>query len=467
CDSIGTPMATKHLDADLIGTSVDQIKYRGKVGALMYLTASRPDIMHATCYCARYQAQPTEKHLTTVKRIFRYLKDTIHIGLWYPKDTGFELTAFSDLDHAGCLDSRKSTSSGIQFLGGDKLVSWSSKKRDCTHSEDGNLARANIKQALGRGIYDTYIECILVFLYLVSCVVIINSLSHLMFPPCHGVTSGSVRSLVALGTYDELMTKRTFKKFLVMYKKFELLLDMFEQLKKFLSFKPHAMSTSSNKSFTSFSKWILDSGATHYMSYLLSQFISFNLNSSKSIVAANGDFMPLIGKLDTNDIFDCSGCKLAKLSTQPFSNSISSSTAPFDLVHYDAWGPAPISTKRSSRYYFSFINDFTHYMWVYLMKRGSDFLTIFKEFSALVKTHHSKVIKCFRYDLRGEYTSNDFLSLPKLDGTIYQTSCTDTPQQNGVAERKHRHLVETTRSFLLSAHIPNVFGEKQFLQPHM
>nr|GEZ45157.1 hypothetical protein [Tanacetum cinerariifolium] len=108
CDSIGTPMATKHLDADLSGTPVDQTKYRSKVGALMYLTASRPDIMHATCYCARYQAQPTEKHLTVVKRIFRYLKDTIHMRLWYLKDTSFELTAFLDSDHAGCLDSRKS-----------------------------------------------------------------------------------------------------------------------------------------------------------------------------------------------------------------------------------------------------------------------------------------------------------------------------------------------------------------------
>ncbi|GJQ92795.1 retrovirus-related pol polyprotein from transposon TNT 1-94 [Tanacetum coccineum] len=132
CDSIGTPMATKHLDADLSGTPVDQMKYHSMVGALMYLTASRPDIVHATCYCARYQAKPTEKHLTAVKRIFRYLKDSINMGLWYPKDTGFELTAFSDSDHAGCLDSRKSTSGGIQFLGGDKLVSWSSKKQDCT-----------------------------------------------------------------------------------------------------------------------------------------------------------------------------------------------------------------------------------------------------------------------------------------------------------------------------------------------
>nr|GEZ23787.1 putative ribonuclease H-like domain-containing protein [Tanacetum cinerariifolium] len=66
CDGIGTPMATKHLDADLSGTPVDQTKYRSKVGALMYLTASRPDIMHATCYCPRYQAQPIEKHLTAL-----------------------------------------------------------------------------------------------------------------------------------------------------------------------------------------------------------------------------------------------------------------------------------------------------------------------------------------------------------------------------------------------------------------
>nr|GEX32681.1 retrovirus-related Pol polyprotein from transposon TNT 1-94 [Tanacetum cinerariifolium] len=132
CDSVGTQMATKYIDANLSGTLVDQTKYNSLVGAHMYLTASIPDIMHATCYCAHYQAKPTEKHLTAVKWIFLYLKNTIHMGLWYPKDTGFELTAFSDLDHASCLDSRNNTSGGIQFLGGDKLVSWSSKKQDCT-----------------------------------------------------------------------------------------------------------------------------------------------------------------------------------------------------------------------------------------------------------------------------------------------------------------------------------------------
>ncbi|GKA14181.1 retrovirus-related pol polyprotein from transposon TNT 1-94 [Tanacetum coccineum] len=93
--------------------------------------ACRPDIVQAVCYCARYQARSTEKHLKEVKRIFQYLRGTINMGLWYPKGSGFELIAFSDADHAGCVDTRKSTSGGIQFLG-DKLVSWMSKKQDCT-----------------------------------------------------------------------------------------------------------------------------------------------------------------------------------------------------------------------------------------------------------------------------------------------------------------------------------------------
>ncbi|GKC33767.1 retrovirus-related pol polyprotein from transposon TNT 1-94, partial [Tanacetum coccineum] len=116
---------------DLSGKLVDQIYYRSKIGSLMYLTYSRPDIVQEVCYCARYQARPIEKHLKEVKRIFRYLRGTINMGLWYPKDSGFELTAFSNANHTGCLDTRKSTSRGIQFLG-DKLVSWMSKKQDYT-----------------------------------------------------------------------------------------------------------------------------------------------------------------------------------------------------------------------------------------------------------------------------------------------------------------------------------------------
>ncbi|GJZ28391.1 retrovirus-related pol polyprotein from transposon TNT 1-94 [Tanacetum coccineum] len=132
-------MATKpKLDADLSGKPVDQTDYHSKIRSLMYLTSSRPDIVQAVCYCARYQVRPTEKHLKEVKRIFRYLRGTINMGLWYPKGSGFELTAFSDADYAGCIDTRKSTSGGIQFLG-DKLVSWMSKKQNCTAMSSAEL----------------------------------------------------------------------------------------------------------------------------------------------------------------------------------------------------------------------------------------------------------------------------------------------------------------------------------------
>nr|GFB12603.1 copia protein [Tanacetum cinerariifolium] len=108
----------------------DATKYRSMIGALMYLTSSQPDIVHATCLCAWYQAKPTEKHLKEVKMIFCYLRGTVNTGLWYTKDSGFELTGFLDADYAGCKDTFKSTSGGAQFLG-KKLVSWSSMKQDC------------------------------------------------------------------------------------------------------------------------------------------------------------------------------------------------------------------------------------------------------------------------------------------------------------------------------------------------
>ncbi|GKE93282.1 hypothetical protein Tco_1574377 [Tanacetum coccineum] len=131
CVSMSTPMATERPDADLQGTPTDQTTYRRMIGGLMYLTASRPDIAYATFVCARYQARPTIKHLKEVKRIFWYLRQSYNMGLWYLKNFGFELIAYSDANHAGCKDDCKSTSGGLQSLG-EKLVSWSSQKQDCT-----------------------------------------------------------------------------------------------------------------------------------------------------------------------------------------------------------------------------------------------------------------------------------------------------------------------------------------------
>ncbi|GKD03578.1 hypothetical protein Tco_1178552 [Tanacetum coccineum] len=132
CDPVDTPIVDRlKLDEDPLGIQVDQTRFRSMVDSLMYLTASRPNLVFVVCICARYQASPTKKYLEVHKRVFQYLRGTIKWGLWYPKDTAMALTAYADADHSGCQDTRRSTSKSAQFFG-DKLVSWSSKKQKST-----------------------------------------------------------------------------------------------------------------------------------------------------------------------------------------------------------------------------------------------------------------------------------------------------------------------------------------------
>ncbi|GJW46909.1 retrovirus-related pol polyprotein from transposon TNT 1-94 [Tanacetum coccineum] len=128
-DPVDSPMVEKSkLDEDTQRKAIDPTHCRGMVGTFMYVIASRLDLTFVVCMCARYQAKPTEKHLHAVKRIFKYLRGTINRGLWYPKDSSIALTVYADADHVGCQDTRRSTSGCIQLLG-DRLVSWSSKRK--------------------------------------------------------------------------------------------------------------------------------------------------------------------------------------------------------------------------------------------------------------------------------------------------------------------------------------------------
>nr|GEX23055.1 reverse transcriptase domain-containing protein [Tanacetum cinerariifolium] len=124
-----TPIETnKALLKDKEAEDVDVHLYTSMVGSLMYLTASRPDIMFAICACPRFQVTPKVSHLHAVKRIFRYLKGQPKLGLWYPKDSSFNLEAFSDSDYAGASLDKKSTTGGCQFLR-KRLISWKCKKQ--------------------------------------------------------------------------------------------------------------------------------------------------------------------------------------------------------------------------------------------------------------------------------------------------------------------------------------------------
>ena len=125
-----TPIGTTtSLDKDESGKCVDQKTYRAMIGSLLYLTASRPDIMFSVCICARFQSNPKESHMKAVKRILRYLKDTTNYGLFYSKSSSLDFISYSDADFAGCKTDRKSTSGTCHFLG-HSLISWCSKKQN-------------------------------------------------------------------------------------------------------------------------------------------------------------------------------------------------------------------------------------------------------------------------------------------------------------------------------------------------
>ena len=123
------PMNTStRIDLDEEGISIEEHKYRKLIGSLLYLTASRPDITFAVGVCARFQSKPKMSHYQTALKIIKYLKGTVNVGLWYPKEGDLTLRAYSDSDYAGCRVDRKSTSGTCQFLG-DRLISWFSKKQ--------------------------------------------------------------------------------------------------------------------------------------------------------------------------------------------------------------------------------------------------------------------------------------------------------------------------------------------------
>ncbi|GJV11408.1 putative ribonuclease H-like domain-containing protein [Tanacetum coccineum] len=151
-----TPMETnKALIKDEEAEDVDVHLYRSMIGSLMYLTASRPDIMFAVCACARFQVTPKTSHLNAVKRIFRYLKGQPKLGLWYPRDSPFDLEAFSDSDYAGASLDRKSTTGGCQFLG-KRLISWQCKKQTIVAN---STTKAEYVAAVDR-CYGSKIRCL-------------------------------------------------------------------------------------------------------------------------------------------------------------------------------------------------------------------------------------------------------------------------------------------------------------------
>ncbi|KAK8943245.1 hypothetical protein KSP39_PZI009083 [Platanthera zijinensis] len=164
---------------------------------------------------------------------------------------------------------------------------------------------------------------------------------------------------------------------------------------------------------------------------------------------------PELGKVSH---LNCKSCLFAKLHRVSYCPRLDvRASAPFDLLHSDIWGSCPVPTLLGHKYYVTFIDDFSYTTWVYLMKNRSELPSIFQHLWNEIFTQFSVCIKCLCTDNGRKYLSRSMSLFLSDKGIIHQTSCSATPQQNGVAERKNQHLLEVTRAILHHRHVPNHF----------
>ncbi|KAK2967762.1 hypothetical protein RJ640_029658 [Escallonia rubra] len=170
-------------------------------------------------------------------------------------------------------------------------------------------------------------------------------------------------------------------------------------------------------------------------------------------------FPSLFTKYDVSS-FQCEVCEFVKSHRVSFPLALNKSPDPFMIIHSDVWGPSKVNSFGGSRWFVTFIDDYTRMTWVQLMKSKSEVNILFQQFCKIIHTQYNARIQVLRSDNGGEYLSAEIQQYLKAHGIIHQTTCSNTPQQNGVAERKNRHLLEVVRASLIEAHLPlSYWGE--------
>jgi transposase InsO family protein len=155
----------------------------------------------------------------------------------------------------------------------------------------------------------------------------------------------------------------------------------------------------------------------------------------------------------------CETCIKAKSHRVPYQSSQNKCLEPFDLVHADVWGPSPVASINGYKWFILFVDDCTRMTWVYLLKGKDEVSVVVKDFFNLVQNQFKKSIKMFRSDNGTEFINRDVKGFFTNSGVIHETSCVGTPQQNGVVERKNRHILETARALLFEYNVPRNFWE--------
>ena len=160
----------------------------------------------------------------------------------------------------------------------------------------------------------------------------------------------------------------------------------------------------------------------------------------------------------SNKYSSCDACLSSKSHRLPYTESDHWTTTPLELIHSDVWGPSPVESYLGYRYYVVFVDDFTRYTWLFPLKQKSEVSHTFSDFQRRIECQLGLKIRNFQSDWGGEFQS--LSKILKERGITHRVSCPHTPAQNGTAERKHRHLVETALSLLSQAHLPHKFWDE-------
>ncbi|GJW73239.1 retrovirus-related pol polyprotein from transposon TNT 1-94 [Tanacetum coccineum] len=404
---VSTPLAANEVFVTGGSLFANPTLYRSLVGALQYLTITRPDLSYAVNQASQFLHAPTDAHFQSVKRILRYVKGTITYGLIFRRPHSNSILGYSDADWARCIETRRSTYGYSIFLGGN-LVSWSAKKQP-------TVSRSSCESEY-RAMANTAAEIIWI--------------THLLrelhaLPPDRPTLLCDNKSALFMSQNLDRETKQVIAQ------------GLCEDGLYVLRDTPMALAATVGVSRkASFELWHNRLGH-----------VSFDVIST----------LNKLGVLDVTSILPkpniCKPCQLSKSQRLPFELNSKRSSYPLDLIHCDLWGPAPVSSD-GYLYYVIFVDDYSRFTWFYPLKTKSGFYTVLSAFIKLVQTQLSRKIKVFQSDGGTEFVNHTVRKIFEDNGTLHRLSCPYTPQQNGRAERKHRHLVETGLAMLFHAHVP-------------
>ncbi|KAJ9558576.1 hypothetical protein OSB04_013190 [Centaurea solstitialis] len=431
CNPCNTP-AEPNRKLDESGPPMsDPTLYRSLVGALQYLTFTRPDITFAVQQICLYMHDPREPHFHALKRILRYLRGTLDHGLQLHVSSTSDLRAYSDADWGGMPVSRRSTSGYCVFLG-DNLVSWSSKRqgvvsRSSAEAEYREVANAVAETSwirnLLRELHSPPHKATIIYCDNVSAIFMSSN------PVQHQRTKHIemdihfVRDKVALGHVRVLHVPSSSQ-----------YADIFTKGISTTLFHDFRYSLNVRKPPP-------DQTAGGYGLYI------FEHQPSRSLACSNSsspleNLKKLCPEFSSLPSLQCESCQFSKHQRIHLSPRVSNKQAssPFELVHSDVWGPCPITSKLGFKYFVTFVDDYSRTTWLYFMKNRSEVFTHFCSLHAEIKTQFKVSIQTLRSDNAKEYLSQTFQSYMLQNGILHESSCVDTPAQNGVAKRKNRHL---------------------------